>query len=188
MKKINLLLIVVLIINSLQASADKKIIPAEKVDSFYNPTQIPKVDSTEKITSGANPCRQIQCQVWARISKKKQTLYLYEEGKLTDSFKVSTGMTGYETPLMDLRPNGPVYQKYTSKKFPGGDYNGLGNMPYVVFLRSGYGLHGTPRGNIPKLGHKASHGCIRLHPDNAKIFNELVRKVGLANTWITIEE
>ena len=89
---------------------------------------------------------------------------------------------------MDLRPSGPVFRKYTSRKFPGGNYKGLGNMPYVVFVRGGYAIHGTTSGNIPKLGKKASHGCIRLHPDNGKIFNELVRKAGLSNTWVTIEE
>ncbi|QLH48282.1 MAG: L,D-transpeptidase [Bacteroidota bacterium] len=38
------------------------------------------------------------------------------------------------------------------------------------------------------MGKKASHGCIRLHPDQAKIFFELVRKVGIENTWITVLE
>ncbi len=103
-------------------------------------------------------------------------------------FKVSTGSTRRETPLFDMQPRGPIFQKYTSKKYPGGNYNGLGNMPYVVFIQNGYGLHGTTRGNIPRLGKKASHGCVRLHPDNAKILNELVRKAGLENTWVTVEE
>lgn len=61
-------------------------------------------------------------------------------------------------------------------------------MPYVVFIQNGYGVHGTTLGNIRRLGKKASHGCIRLHPDNGKIFNELVRRAGIENTWITVEE
>ena len=106
---------------------------------------------------------------------------------MVDTFKVSTGDRKHETPSMDRSPNGPTFQKYTSKKFPGGNYNGMGNMPYAIFIKGGYAIHGTTRGNIPKLGTKASHGCIRLHPDNAKIFFELVRNSGLENTWITIE-
>lgn len=148
----------------------------------YNLEQIRKKDTTK-----ANNLKQIQCRVWARISKKDQRLYLYIDGKIVDTFKVSTGDKKHETPTLDMRPSGPIFQKYTSKKYPGGNYNGLGNMPYVVFVRGGYAIHGTTRGNIPKLGNKASHGCIRLHPDNAKIFNELVKKAGLENTWITIE-
>ncbi|MFP5491413.1 MAG: L,D-transpeptidase family protein [Bacteriovoracia bacterium] len=44
----------------------------------------------------------------------------------------------------------------------------------------------SSRGNWPKLGLKASHGCIRMHPDNGKIFNRLVRSVGISQTWITV--
>jgi lipoprotein-anchoring transpeptidase ErfK/SrfK len=131
---------------------------------------------------------QINARVWARVSKKKQLLELYIDGVLVDSFKVSTGDKKHETPAIDLRPSGPIFNKYTSKKFPGGNYNGLGNMPYVVFVKGGYAIHGTTKGNIPKLGKKASHGCVRLHPDNAKIFNEVVKAIGIENTWVTITE
>jgi hypothetical protein len=155
----------------------------------YNLAQLRQQDSASgSLTGDTATCRQIQCRIWARVSKKEQLLYLYIDGKMVDTFKVSTGDKRHETPAMDLRPSGPVFQKYTSKKFPGGNYKGLGNMPYVVFVRGGYALHGTTSGNIPKLGKKASHGCVRLHPDNAKIFNELVRKAGISNTWVTIEE
>lgn len=101
---------------------------------------------------------------------------------------MSTGKGKYETPELNLRPSGPVFIKYTSRKFPGGNYQGLGNMPYAVFLRGGYAIHGTTPGNFPKLGTKASHGCIRLHPDNAKIFNELVKVIGLENTWVSVKD
>ena len=150
----------------------------------YNLAQVKQQDTNvvNKIT-----CRQQQCTVWANIVKSKQKLYLYVHGELSDSFKVSTGDKNHETPLLDMRPSGPIFQKYTSKKYPGGNYNGLGNMPYVVFVKGGYGIHGTTQGNIPKLGKKASHGCIRIHPENAKIFNALVKEAGLQNTWITIQ-
>jgi lipoprotein-anchoring transpeptidase ErfK/SrfK len=80
-----------------------------------------------------------------------------------------------------------MYKKYTSKKFPGGNYMGLGNMPYVIFIKGGYAIHGTTPGNFNKLGRVASHGCIRLHPNNAKVFYDLIKTVGAHNTWITVE-
>jgi lipoprotein-anchoring transpeptidase ErfK/SrfK len=163
----------------------KKIQPAEIEALKFNLEQIVASDSANKVIT--NSKRQIERIVWARINKTDQRLYLYVDGQIVDTFKVSTGDKKHETPLMDRQPAGPIFQKYTSKKYPGGNYNGLGNMPHVVFVQGGYGIHGTTRGNIPRLGKKASHGCIRLHPDNAKIFNELVRKVGLNNTWVTIE-
>lgn len=153
----------------------------------YNLKQLHDADSI--LASSYEKKRgQIDSRVWCLISKTDQRLYLHIDGKVVDTFKVSTGSTRHETPLFDMQPRGPIFQKYTSKKYPGGNYNGLGNMPYVVFIQNGYGFHGTTRGNIPRLGKKASHGCIRLHPDNAKILNELIRKAGIENSWVTVVE
>lgn len=148
------------------------------LDSFLTKTQF---------TEHAG-CREKECLVFAEIIKSTQTLYLYLDGALIDSFAVSTGMNRYETPDMSVRPSGPLFTKYKSKKFPGGNYMGLGNMPYAVFIRGGYAIHGTTTGNIPKLGTRASHGCVRLHPLNAKIFYELVKQIGIEYTWVTIRE
>ena len=150
------------------------------VDSFLKA----RTDTTKKIT-----CKEKDCLLFAEIDKSKQRMYVYLLGELVDTFKVSTGLAKkYETPEMSLQPFGPVLTKYSSKKYPGGSYMGLGNMPYVVFLRDGYAIHGTTTGSFAKLGTKASHGCVRLHPDNAKVFNALVKTVGLNNTWVSIKD
>ncbi len=134
-------------------------------------------------------CKGKDCILYVEIDKSKQLLYLYILGELKDTFKVSTGLKGkYETPNLNQRPRGPIFTKYTSRKFPGGNYQGLGNMPYAVFVRGGYAIHGTTPGNFSKLGTRASHGCIRLHPDNAKVFNALIKVVGLQQTWVTLKD
>jgi len=134
-------------------------------------------------------CTGKDCILYVEIDKKVQVLYLYLLGELKDSFKVSTGKgKKYETPALDLHPRGPVLTKYTSRKFPGGNYKGLGNMPYAVFVKGGYAIHGTTPGNFSKLGTRASHGCIRLHPDNAKVFNALVKTIGLSRTWVSVKD
>lgn len=148
------------------------------LDSFFKNRK-----SEEKIT-----CREKECYLYVEIIKSRQVLYLYLDGELTDSFKVSTGKGRYRTPDLNLRPSGPIFTKYTSKKFPGGNYQGLGNMPYAVFVRGGYAIHGTTPGNFSKLGAPASHGCIRLHPDNGRVFYELVKLVGLSNTWVNVRD
>jgi lipoprotein-anchoring transpeptidase ErfK/SrfK len=56
------------------------------------------------------------------------------------------------------------------------------DMPYAMFFSApgrpnegGFALHAAGSGAIWKLGKRASAGCIRLHPDNAKaMFNELL--------------
>lgn len=134
-------------------------------------------------------CQGRDCILYIEIDKSKQLLYLDILGDRKDTFKVSTGKgKKYETPEMALNPQGPVFTKYTSKKFPGGNYEGLGNMPYAVFIKSGYAIHGTTRGNFGFLGSPASHGCIRLHPDNAKILNALVKTIGLRQTWVAVRD
>ncbi len=132
-------------------------------------------------------CFRQTCTIWAHVVKSQQKVYLYINGSNEFIWDVSTGVEGRETPDFDKHPNGRIYDRYTSTTYPGGDYNGLGNMPYAVFIRGGFAIHGTGVKNWPKLGHPASHGCIRLHPDNAKYFNRLVRQFGIGNTWITVE-
>jgi hypothetical protein len=134
-------------------------------------------------------CSRLECPVWARVNKATQTLALYLNGNPQPLavWPVSTGLPGHGTPNFDKHPDGRIYNRYTSTKFPGGDYKGLGNMPYAVFIKGGFAIHGTPAGNWPKLGRKASHGCIRVHPDNAHYFNQLVRAEGVRNVWITVE-
>ena len=142
-----------------------------------------KVDPLEMLWP---TCYRNSCMIWADVDKSAQRLYLYIDGVLSYTWKTSTGRWGYTTPDMDTHPDGRIYDRYTSTKYPDGDYNGLGNMPYAVFIRGGYAIHGTTRGNWSKLGTPASHGCIRLHPDNGFIFNQLVRQNGVKNVWVTV--
>ena len=138
-------------------------------------------DSTEK-----KSCYRSSCEVWANINITEQKMDLYIKGVLTNSWQVSTGKVGFETPAFDQNPNGRIYDNYTSILYPGGDYNGLGNMPYAVFISGGYAIHGTPESNWAQLGTPVTGGCIGLHPDHAFIFNRLIRANGIRATWITV--
>ena len=148
-----------------------------------HPFNIQDYDPMEEFSAS---CYRNSCPVWADVDKSAQRLYLYINGVLTYTWKTSTGKAGYTTPDFDRHPDGRIYDRYTSTKYPDGDYNGLGNMPYAVFIQGGYAIHGTTRGNWSKLGTPASHGCIRLHPDNGQIFNVLVRRKGFRNVWVTV--
>jgi len=39
-----------------------------------------------------------------------------------------------------------------------------------------------------RRGHPASHGCVRLHPDNAAVFFSMAQTKGLRNTKIVISQ
>ena len=57
-------------------------------------------------------------------------------------------------------------------------------MPHSIFFHGGYAIHGTNA--IKRLGRPASHGCIRLHPSNARTLFNLVNRNGPRNTRIAI--
>lgn len=155
----------------------------EKFDREYEAATGKKAS----LPAGRGTCRNIDCPLFALVDKETQTLTLYVDGEIKEVWDVSTGTYGHETPGFSKNPNGRIYDEYMSKTYPGGDYEGLGNMPYAVFIEGGFAIHGTGRSNWKKLGSRASHGCIRVHPDNAFTFNRLVRKYGVANTWITVQ-
>lgn len=133
-------------------------------------------------------CKRETCAIYVRVDRSEQLAYVYVNGVLENTWAVSTGLPKFETPNFDTRPNGRIYDKYSSTKYPGGDYQGLGNMPYAIFISGGFAIHGTVESNFPKLGKKASHGCIRLHSENAFVLNRLVRAYGIAQTWFTVSE
>jgi lipoprotein-anchoring transpeptidase ErfK/SrfK len=169
--------------NPFASDADQKL---EAFDAIYEQeTGLSPFLETDLVTPAAS-CYRESCRVWIDVDKATQTARLYLDGRYVNQWLVSSGTNGHGTPNVDTHPNGRIYQRYSSKKFPGGDFAGLGNMPYAVFIRGGFALHGTPTGNWSKLGRRASHGCIRMHPDNAAYFNQLVRSVGVRQTWITV--
>ena len=140
-----------------------------------------------------NSCFRETCPVYLEIDKSRQRAQLFVKGVAIEAgeWMTTTGMNGYGTPNFDRSLERPlrIYTKYTSSKYPGGDWNGLGNMPYAVFIKGGFAVHGTPEANIKKLGTvPLSHGCIRVHPSNAKIFNDLVKKNGATQTWIWVHD
>ena len=57
-------------------------------------------------------------------------------------------------------------------------------MPYSVFFHKDYAIHGT--NSIRRLGRPASHGCVRLHPANARKLFNLVEKHGKSRSRIVI--
>lgn len=146
--------------------------------------------TSEKMFSGVNDCYQRTCKVFLDIDKSRQRAQLFIDGVAADSeWKITSGGPGHATPNFNRHPDQPlrIYARYSSSKYPGGNWNGLGNMPYVVFIKGGFGVHGTP--SIAHLGTTPkSHGCVRVHPLKAKVFNAHVRAAGARQTWITIRD
>lgn len=112
----------------------------------------------------------------ANIDVSSQTMTV-RYGDSVYRWAVSTARPGYFTPRGTYRPQRTARMWYSRK------YD-MSPMPYSVFFRGGYAIHGT--GAVRQLGRPASHGCVRLHTANAAAFYSMVREVGFGNTRIVV--
>lgn len=115
--------------------------------------------------------------VKAKIDLSKQQMNVEVNGETVHTWKISSGRRGYSTPTGSYYPY-RMHKMWYSRKYDNAP------MPHAVFFRGGYAVHGTT--SISRLGRPASHGCIRLHPDNAKKFYDLVRAHGRNRTTVDL--
>ena len=113
----------------------------------------------------------------ADIDLSEQRMTVHMDGRVLYRWPVSTARAGYRTPVGTFRPYRLERMWYSTKY----DY---APMPHSVFFYGGYAIHGTT--DIAHLGRPASHGCVRLHPGNAKKLYDLIRQVGMARTRIVV--
>jgi lipoprotein-anchoring transpeptidase ErfK/SrfK len=121
--------------------------------------------------------RPAEAAVTVRISKSEQLMRVYIGEQLAYQFKVSTAAKGYKTPLGNYSIK-RMHTMWYSRKYDNAP------MPYAMFFTEGWAVHGTT--SIGALGRPASHGCIRLHPANAKALFRLVSSYGKASTRIVV--
>jgi lipoprotein-anchoring transpeptidase ErfK/SrfK len=114
--------------------------------------------------------------VEVRIDKSTQRMAVIVDGSQAHSWVVSTG-TGGGPRTGSYRPQ-RMERKWFSRKY------GMAPMPHAIFFHDGYAIHGTI--HVSRLGTRASHGCVRLHPANAATLFSLVQQHGMSNTRIEI--
>jgi lipoprotein-anchoring transpeptidase ErfK/SrfK len=93
------------------------------------------------------------------------------------TWRVSTAREGYYT------PRGSYSVKRMAREYYSVKYDNA-PMPNSVFFKGGYAIHAT--NFVRALGRPASHGCVRLHPQNAARLFSLVQKYGMTRTRITL--
>jgi hypothetical protein len=100
------------------------------------------------------------------VDKSAQRLSVSVDGYSRYEWSVSTARWGYRTPNGNYRPQW-LARTWFSTKYDGSP------MPHSIFFNGGYAIHGSYE--IKRLGSPASHGCIRLHPENAAVLFSLVQ-------------
>ena len=126
---------------------------------------------TLALTAGA-----AQAAVEVRVDKASQRMQVFVDGEQKYTFVVSTGTAGGP-------PNGTFRPQRLERDWRSRTFN-MAPMPYSIFFHGPFAIHGTTA--VKKLGQRASHGCVRLHPSNAAILFNLVKQHGMSNTRIVI--
>jgi hypothetical protein len=113
------------------------------------------------------------------ISKVSQKMTVKVDGDTEYVWPVSTGAAGYETPSGNYRPF-RMEAEHFSKEWDDAP------MPHSIFFTDrGHAIHGSYY--VRSLGRRASHGCVRLAPENAKILFGLVGEAGMSNTRVVLK-
>ena len=119
----------------------------------------------------------LAANLMAEVSLSSQTMVVSQNGIVKHRWRVSTGRKGFGT------PTGSWKAKWASRNHRSRKYDNA-PMPYAIFFKGGYAVHATF--DTKRLGRPASHGCVRLSPNNAATFYQLASRNGLSNTRIVI--
>jgi lipoprotein-anchoring transpeptidase ErfK/SrfK len=112
------------------------------------------------------------------IDKAAQTMTVSVDGKERYDWPVSTGRPAYSTPSGIFTPTS-MNKIWYSKQWDNAP------MPHAIFFtEKGHAIHGTEE--VRRLGKPASHGCVRLSPQNAATLYKLVADEGLQNTEVVL--
>jgi lipoprotein-anchoring transpeptidase ErfK/SrfK len=117
--------------------------------------------------------------ITAKIDISEQVMRVYVNGIPQYTWAVSTARRGYRTPIGTFRPQ-RLERMWYSRKYD------MSPMPHSIFFKGGYAIHGT--NYLKQLGRPASHGCVRLHPQNAAALFSLVKTHGMANARIVVTQ
>ena len=130
--------------------------------------------STQAATQPANSASTVLID----IDKSTQQVTVSVDGVEKYRWPVSTGRRGYSTPsgtYTALSMNEIWYSKEWDNA----------PMPHAIFfMKDGHAIHGSYE--VKHLGQPASHGCVRISPQNATILYDLVKKAGLPNTQFVL--
>ncbi len=115
--------------------------------------------------------------ILAKVSLSDQRMDVFVDGWPRYSWPVSTARKGYITPTGTFAAQ-RLAEVWYSRKYDNSP------MPHSIFFKGGYAIHGTEY--VKRLGTPASHGCIRLHPDNAAELFSLVEENGMSSIQIEV--
>lgn len=119
-----------------------------------------------------------KAEILINVNKSTQRVSVIVDGAQRYNWAISSGLAG-GPPSGTYRPE-RLERKWYSRKY---DWS---PMPHAIFFHHGFAIHGT--NYISRLGRRASHGCVRLHPQHAAILFDLVQSRAKSSTRIVISD
>jgi len=119
-----------------------------------------------------------QAALLITVDKTAQRMTVEQDGLELFVWPVSTGARGYDTPSGNFKPF-RMEKDHFSKEWDDAP------MPNSIFFTmEGHAIHGTT--HLKAIGTPASHGCVRLEPQNAETLWQLVKQEKMANTRVVL--
>jgi hypothetical protein len=103
------------------------------------------------------------------VDLSQQQMHVTSAGGESYDWPISSGRPGHATVTGRFRPQAMYVMVHSYK------YNNA-PMPHAIFFYGQYAIHGTDA--VWALGHVASHGCVRISPENASTLFSMVRSEG----------
>lgn len=118
-------------------------------------------------------------QVDITVDKLAQRMHVVVDGEEKYTWLVSTGAPGHDT------PSGHFHIFRFDKNHFSKEWDDAPMPNSMFFTALGHAIHGSS--HVKALGTPASHGCVRLAPENAAILWDLVTQAGINNNSVTIK-
>ena len=119
-----------------------------------------------------------QADIYVAVNKAAQRMTVVVDGKPLYNWAISSGLNGGP-------PSGTFKPQRLERMWHSRTYD-WSPMPHSIFFHHGFAIHGTNQ--VSRLGRRASHGCVRLHPSNAATLFALVKARGMNRTTIAIAD
>ena len=119
-----------------------------------------------------------RAEIVVLVDKSAQRMTVKLNGQPLYNWPVSTGRTGYPTPSGS-------FTAFRMEADHRSDEWDDAPMPHSIFFtKLGHAIHGSFEAK--NIGRPASHGCVRLSPENAATLFTLVERVGVLKTKVVL--
>jgi L,D-transpeptidase catalytic domain len=116
--------------------------------------------------------------ILVEIDKSAQRMTVSQDGERLYTWPVSTGKRGHST------PSGQFKAFRMEKDHFSREWDDAPMPNSIFFTREGHAIHGSY--DVKRIGTPASHGCVRLAPENAAVLFSLVKADGVLNTQVVL--